>query len=692
MRWLRWGWRGSQGAEVAAFRAAARKAVAAREFDAAIEALGQAALLRPHSAALHAELGVLMRRAGHIEAARGAFGRALELAPGHAGARAGWRDLPPEPPRRANFVVGQRVDSGRGSAAGGILRFDIRQIRRGGFGVVYLVQDVDTGRNVALKSFDARLLWSDDDRARFVREATTWINLAPHPNVVTATSVDSIEGFPCLVMDFIDGGDLADRLAAGPLGLTTAVELGIQLCDGMEHAGRHGVVHRDLKPSNCMLTSSGTLKVTDFGLATALRDARANALDLPDRHAACRLVYTTVAGTPAYMAPEQFRPGASLDTRVDVFAFGVTAYQMLTGRVPQIGLAHRYVERWRTSRAIPGALTDLVRACVDPDPGQRPATFADVRGELAAVHERATGTTVPPRQRAAEVTASTWVDRSIAFRNLGRADQALDAAERGLKLAQDGSDQTALGHLWQVHGLALVDLDRAQEAAESYLKALELVPEEPTTWVCMGAVLTDNGADEEALECYDECLRISPDHPTALRNKALSLHHLGRLAESEATFRRAGELIPKDVELQVNWAGLLQNLGRYDEAQRHFDAALAIAPRSHYVWLFQGELYAATGHADQALAAYDRSLEINRRDLRTWDKRGKTLREMGRPADALACYDQAIRIDPDYSEIWVARAAVLLELGRRKQALDSIERALRLRPDDQEALALRERA
>ncbi|MGP3916631.1 tetratricopeptide repeat protein [Nonomuraea sp. 10N515B] len=650
MRW--WGRkvdRFDQGDDARCFRDEARAAMAAGKLDEAIEALGQAALLRPGSADLHVELGALFQRAGRVEAARQAYERALDVDPSHQNARVAARALPPEPPKRSNFAVGELLQGARGTAGGGITQYQVLDVRRGGFGAVYVVKNVEDNERVALKSFDARLLWNDEDRRRFLIEATTWISLDPHPNVVTARSVELIEGFPCLVMDYVDGGDLGDRLAKGPLSARTAVDLGIQLCDGMEHArSQLGLVHRDLKPSNCMLTRRGTLKVTDFGLARALRYAQETSLGLSERHTSARALYSTVAGTPAYMAPEQFELGARLDTRTDVFAFGIMLYQLLSGQLPPIGRRRRHLDRWRTSGRASRDLVNLIRDCADPDPDRRPATFGEVRGQLGSVYRGLTMRAVPSPPLPGKVSPYTWVDRSVGFRHLGMPDQALTAADRGLTIAATGDDDVVRGRLWQVRGLALVDLDRRVEALDSYDRALEFTPEEPSTWVCKGGALSELGRDEEALSCYDHCLGIAPDYPMALRNKAASLDDLGRPNEAEAMFRRAAERIPRDVELLANWSGFLRRQGRYDEALQRIEQALEIAPRYSYGWRRLGTLLTAMEQVDDGLAAYDRSLEIDPRDVRTWVLRGDALAAADRTADALACYDQALTLDPQY--------------------------------------------
>lgn len=517
----------------------ARARVADGSLDAAIDALGQAALLRPHDAGIHAELGRVLQDAGRIEAARRAYGRALELDPGCAGALSGMGMLPPPPPQRANFTVGQEVLSARATTRGALNRYTVCQTRHGGFGVVYIVRDT-AGDTLAIKSLDARFLWSDDDRSRFQREAVTWISLDPHPHAVAARWAEEIEGFPCVVMEYVDGGDLSDRLAAGPLSARQAVRFGLHVCDGMEHAARQlGLVHRDLKPSNCMVTRDGILKVTDFGLARVLREAQEQSLELAGAPGSVRALYTTVAGTPVYMPPEQYLPGAELGPWTDVYAFGVMFFQMLTGELPAPGgRARAHIARSPAILTLPKYLTALVLRCFEPDPGKRLASFAEVREGLEQGYRRLTGTAAPRPPAAQEANTSTWYERSLSRYSLTMPAEALAAAERGIAMIPAGND-VLHARLWQARGLALADLGRCSEAEEAYDRALELHASEPSLWAAKGRLLYLLNRLAESLACLERCTEIAPGYGTGWHYMAGTLSGLGRFDEADTAYIKA---------------------------------------------------------------------------------------------------------------------------------------------------------
>lgn len=197
-------------------------------------------------------------------------------------------------------------------------------IGRGGMGVVYRAKDERLDRDVALKVLPAGALADDDSRRLFQREALALSRLS-HPNIETVHDFDSRDGIDFLVMEYIPGVSLDQRLAAGPLPESEVLALGAQLAQGLAEAHVRGVVHGDLKPANLRVTPDHRLKILDFGLAQLLRPVTEEA---PTETLASGRV---VAGTPPYMAPEQFK-GARSDARVDLYMAGAVLYEMTTGR------------------------------------------------------------------------------------------------------------------------------------------------------------------------------------------------------------------------------------------------------------------------------------------------------------------------------------------------------------------------
>jgi eukaryotic-like serine/threonine-protein kinase len=202
----------------------------------------------------------------------------------------------------------------------------VEKIGAGGMGEVYRARDQHLARDVAIKVLPPGTLIDESDRKHFHKEALILSQLN-HPNIATIHDFDTQQGVDFLVMEYIPGITLSEKVAAGPLPEKEVLRLGEQLADGLSAAHQHGVVHRDLKPGNLRLTDDGRLKILDFGLALLRRPVADSAAteSLGDTQ--------SLAGTLPYMTPEQLL-GEEVDARTDIHAAGAVLYEMATGQRP----------------------------------------------------------------------------------------------------------------------------------------------------------------------------------------------------------------------------------------------------------------------------------------------------------------------------------------------------------------------
>jgi serine/threonine protein kinase len=200
----------------------------------------------------------------------------------------------------------------------------------GGMGEVYRARDTRLDRVVALKVLPGHLAGDPVLREQFERGARAISSLS-HPHICALHDVGSEAGIDFLIMEYLDGETLADRIARGPLSLADTLKIAAQIAGALEAAHDKGVVHRDLKPSNVTITSDGHVKVFDFGLAK-MTDVAAGA-DLPKSPAMMATAQGMIMGTAPYMSPEQAM-GIEADRTCDVWAFGCVLYEMLTARRP----------------------------------------------------------------------------------------------------------------------------------------------------------------------------------------------------------------------------------------------------------------------------------------------------------------------------------------------------------------------
>ena len=195
----------------------------------------------------------------------------------------------------------------------------IEKIGAGGMGEVYLAEDTKLDRKVALKFLPLHLCQDSDCRARFTREAQASAKL-DHPNIVSVFEVGEFQGRPFFSMQHVEGQTLKEVLSGKALLIDRILEIGIQVCEGLQAAHEKGITHRDIKPSNILIDSHGRARIVDFGLASVMGTDHLTKTG-------------STLGTIGYMSPEQVR-GDKVDHRTDLFSFGVVLYEMITGHAP----------------------------------------------------------------------------------------------------------------------------------------------------------------------------------------------------------------------------------------------------------------------------------------------------------------------------------------------------------------------
>jgi serine/threonine protein kinase len=275
----------------------------------------------------------------------------------------------------------------------------------GGMGEVYRARDTRLGRDVAIKILSTHLSFDPGLKQRFEREARA-ICLLTHPNICCLYDIGSQDGTDFIVMEYLEGETLADRLSTGPLPLPLALKIGVEIADALDKAHREGIIHRDLKPGNIMLTKSGA-KLMDFGLAKAVTatlrvvtpaPAPSQAPDPPTISAAALTSpyapfteHGAIVGTLLYMAPESIQ-GQPADLRSDIFSFGCVLYEMVSGRRPftgesRLSIVAAILEKDPQPMAslqplTPAALEHVVLRCLMKDPEERWQSARDLSREL----------------------------------------------------------------------------------------------------------------------------------------------------------------------------------------------------------------------------------------------------------------------------------------------------------------------
>jgi serine/threonine-protein kinase len=266
------------------------------------------------------------------------------------------------------------------------------QIGAGGMGEVYRATDSNLKRSVAIKVLPASVAGDADRLARFQREAEVLAALN-HPNIGAIYGLEKTPDCTALIMELVEGDDLSQRIARGPIPLDEALPIAKQITDALEAAHEQGIIHRDLKPANIKVRSDGTVKVLDFGLAKAMEPASAvspGASRSPTITSPAMTEPGIILGTAAYMSPEQAR-GKPVDRRTDIWAFGCVLYEMLTARRAFAGdeisdtlaeILKREPDWTALPSDTPSSIMRLLRRCLHKDRARRLQHIGDARIEI----------------------------------------------------------------------------------------------------------------------------------------------------------------------------------------------------------------------------------------------------------------------------------------------------------------------
>jgi eukaryotic-like serine/threonine-protein kinase len=352
----------------------------------------------------------------------------------------------------------------------------------GGMGEVYRARDAKLQRAVAIKVLPEILAVDPERRERFEREAQL-LAAFNHPHIAQIYgTVDTHNGTGAIVMELVDGATLSDRIAQGPIPIDETLAIASQIVDAMDAAHSRGIVHRDLKPANIKLTSDGSVKVLDFGLAKTVAPdtggpVTANAMNSPTFTSPGTAI-GLILGTAAYMAPEQAR-GKSVDKRTDIWAFGCIVFEMLAGKrlfdgadVSDIlaAVLRAEIDWTKLPANMSPSLRRLLTRCLERDPNKRLRDIGDARFELEAALQQPLDHAARPTRSRSRIVATSLIlvaltviatgagvwrlkpDRAVPLRKYDvLSDVRLEPVETPtMSLSPDGSHITYVtaGHLW----------------------------------------------------------------------------------------------------------------------------------------------------------------------------------------------------------------------------------------------------
>jgi serine/threonine protein kinase/tetratricopeptide (TPR) repeat protein len=577
-------------------------------------------------------------------------------------------------------------------------------------GEVYLAEDVRLGRHVALKFLPQALKADPESRARLLNEARA-ASVLRSPNIAVTYDIGEFGGTDFIVMEYVEGELLSQRVAKGPLPIREAIEVGLQVADALDEAHARGIVHRDIKTANLIRNERGLVKVLDFGLAKFVRESSDEAESVTQPQVT---VAGMVVGTVSYMAPEQAL-GRPVDHRADLFSLGVVLYELSTGRVPFGGSsATEIIDRIlheippppsRFTSAIPAPFDAVVARALEKSPTFRYQSARelqeDLRGVARALDSAPRGST--SRVSVAALSAE-GVQNSVAvmtFANITR--------EPSDDWIGTGIAETVSSDLKNVHGLTVIGRARVFDALRNLSSsahldealAIDIGRRLGATWVVVGGFqrladlvrITSNFvevATGEVRRTVKVDGRIGDIF--ALQDKIVYELTQGlNLALRGTEVAGIERQETRSVEAYESFARGMMNLrlasrDSIERAIAAFEDATEHDPEYALAWAALGGAYSLKGSFMSIKDLVLKGTEMERRALaidpdlpeaHTW--LGSGLLTLGRVDEAMASIKEAIRLDPDNGQAHQALARALwVGKGDFAAAIPVFERSIQL--------------
>jgi serine/threonine protein kinase len=518
----------------------------------------------------------------------------------------------------------------------------------GGMGEVYRAQDSRLHRTVAVKILPHDKFADENRKRRFLLEARA-ASALNHPNIVVLYDIATDAGGDYMVMEYVRGVTLKDRLREGPLPFADVVRCGVQIASALDAAHAAGIVHRDIKPANIMVTPERQIKVLDFGLAKLTQpdslDSQADTLTMLDTET----LPGTIAGTVAYMSPEQTR-GEALDARTDIFSLGAVLYEAATGRLPFQG---------------PSALAMMHAIAAEEPPAPSSCGRGVPEGFDAAIHR---------------AMAKRQDDRYASAREFMAALQALEPGPlsstprrrrwRPAAVTVALILLLAMGVFYYRHPRGHVPVP---EASQLYQQGRRHIQE-----------FTEQSFQQSIVD-FQNALKLDPEYAAAYAGLADAYSYLATfevappievmpLAEKNAT-----KALEEDPELAEAYTSLgvvaLAYDGEFPLAERRFRKSLELNPRDAFTQHFLGHYYECMGRWQEALAQMQRALDLDKLSPMYGEDSGMDLFTDGRyqeAADRLAPIVEQNAYDPFAFNV---RALALEAIGKTEESLAAADHA-----------------
>ena len=586
-------------------------------------------------------------------------------------------------------------------------RYEIRSlIRKGGMGEVYLAQDTQLRRPVAIKLLTAEFTQNADRLHRFEHESYAASSLN-HPNILTIHEIGSQDGVHYIATEYIDGESLRDRLHHSRMQLRELLDVAIQVASALSAAHQAGIVHRDIKPENIMLRRDGYVKVLDFGLAK-LTDTDARQQEVED--APTRVMIKTdpgvVMGTSFYMSPEQAR-AQEVDTRTDIWSLGCVIYEMVSGRMPFEGpstsdvigsiLYKEPMPLARFSPEIPAELDRIVTKALEKDREERYQVVKDLALDLKKLKrhmefELDLERTIAPEERSGASQISTSGFNETAKASTAQTDSpaivhTTSSAEYIVSQIKTHKKASAL--------VAAAVVIAVAAATFLYLKPASALTDKDTILIADFVNTTADAVFDGTLKqglavqlAQSPFLNVFPD---ARVRQTLRL--MGRSADDKVTKEVAREICQRQ-GLKAFLAGSITNLGTSyvitleaingqsgEEIAREQVEAESKEQVLKALTQAASKLRQKLGESLSSIQKFDAPLELTTSSLEALKaySLGSEQSNRGRFVEAIPFYKRAVDLDPNFAYAYVGLAVLYNNTNQPKLAAEYAEKAFAMR-------------
>ena len=592
----------------------------------------------------------------------------------------------------------------------------LEKVGRGGMGEVYLAEDMDLGRKVAIKFLPPEVATDDRAKQRLLREAKTAATL-DHPNICAIYEVGQEGGNSFIVLQYIEGETLASRIKRHLPDLREALAIALQVADALREAHARGIIHRDIKPENIMLAARNQVKVLDFGLAKVMVDSGVLGADT----ASMLSIPGMLVGTLPYMSPEQVRC-EELDCRSDIFSFGTVVYELMSGRRPfEAKSSAGLISAILTSEPAPisrsilmhsgAAEEDLIRKCLEKDPARRYQTMGDLIGDLQQIRDeyesgkfRARSAEVKPRpakskerrsvpsHRPVELIAACVVLALAAGVYLYSSRSQKHAASSGAPVMS--ANPTAYDAY--MRGMVKVSSENPadnQDAIGLFKQAIVADPNFASAYAELARaysirvrfwapVAEKKQLNEEAEVDVEKALALDPNLAEGYFARGLILWTpYKRFPHEQAVqaYKRALELNPNLGEAHHQLGFIYLHIGLLDKGWEEIQKALAINPGNSLARYRLGVIDMCRGKYEEAFQIFN-TTPLEKSPSRLASYTSTALFRLGRDAEASAIIEQFFKDYPNDEGglVTSVKAMMLAKAGKNSEAEATIQHAIEI--------------